>query len=76
MRIRTCYQGETMKPLRVLLEKDGRRFGGPVSYPVGWLPPAPGEKWDGDGKHTVVDGRLGNGDDTWDEVILTVRDTA
>ena len=74
MRIRTCRGGETMKPARVLLEKDGKRWGGPVTYADGWLPPAPGEKWDEDGKYIVVNGRLGQGDDTWDEVILTITE--
>lgn len=72
MRIRACIPGETMKPVRVLLEKGGKRFGGPVTYPAGSLPPGPGEEWDD--RHVVVDGRVGVSDDTWDEVILSIKE--
>jgi hypothetical protein len=72
IRLRACRPGEAMKPVRVLLEKDGKPFGGPVTIPAGTLPPAPGEEWDD--RHVVVDGRVGVGDDTWDEVILRIKE--
>ena len=62
-----------MKPIRVLLEKDGKPYGRPASCPVGFAPPDIGEMWDN--KHVVVSGRHGTGDDTWDEVILTIRES-
>ena len=72
MRTRPCRPGEAMKPVRVLLEKDGKPFARPVTYPAGYLPPAAGKNWDE--KHVVVGGRLGAGDDTWDEVILSIKE--
>jgi hypothetical protein len=72
MRIRVCKPGEAMKPVRVLVEKNGSPLRGPVTYPAGYLPPSPGEYWDE--KHVVASGRLGAGDDTWDEVILEIKE--
>ena len=72
MRLRACGPGEVMKPVRVLLEKDGKPFGGPVTYPAGFLPPSPGENWDD--KYVIASGRLGAGDNTWDEVILSIKE--
>jgi hypothetical protein len=72
MKIRACRPGERMKPVRVLLEKDGNRYGGPVTIPEGFLPPTVGEEWDE--KHVVVGARSGINDDTWDEVLLTIQE--
>ena len=72
MRIRGWWPGEAMKFVRVLLEKDGKPFGGPVTYPVGFLPPNTGENWDD--KHVVASGRFGAGDEKWDEVILSIKE--
>jgi len=64
--------GERMKPIRVLLEKGGQRFGGPITFPADSLPPGPGK--DFDERHVVVDAKAGVSDDTWDEVILTIKE--
>ena len=72
MKLRGCEPGEVMKPARVLLEKDGKTFGGPVTFPAGFLPPGPGEDWDD--RHVVVSGRVGASDNTWDEVILSIAE--
>jgi hypothetical protein len=63
-----------MKPIRVLLEKDGKPYGSVTTYPAGWAPPDVGEFWEEDKKHVVVSGRPGTGDATHDEVILTIKE--
>ena len=72
LKLRACEPGEAVKPVRVLLEKGGKAFGGQVTFPAGFLPPGPGEVWDD--RYLVVSGRIGAGDNTWDEVILTVAE--
>ena len=70
MKPRAFKLGESQKPVRVRLEKDGKPYGSVTTYPVGWAPPDVGEPW-GDGL-TVVSGRPGTGDDEFEEVILIV----
>lgn len=72
MRIRAWKSGEKVKPVRVFLEKSGKRVAGPISYPVSWLPPKTGERWDE--KHLVSSVRIGSGDDTWDELIVVITE--
>lgn len=71
MKPRAFKSGEPKKPIRVRLEKDGKPYGSVATYPLGWAPPDAGEPWND--RLMVVSGRLGVGDDEFDEVILTVE---
>jgi len=74
MKLRVSNPGEPMKPIRVLLEKDGKPCG-EVTYPAGWTPPDIGESLDfANKKHVVVSGRSGMGDAIHDEIILTIKE--
>jgi len=59
------------KLIRVLLEKDGEPYGGPVRFygPTKLL--AIGNAWDDE--HVIVDGRRGADDEECDEVILIIE---
>jgi hypothetical protein len=59
------------KSIRVLLEKDGKPFGGPVTFhgPAKLL--AIGNPWDD--VYVIVDGRRGTDDEDFDEVVLIVE---
>jgi hypothetical protein len=74
MKLRVSNAGEPMKPIRVLLEIDGKPYGSVTTYPAGWTPPDVGEAWEEDKKHVVVSGRPGVGDATWDEIILAIKE--
>jgi len=60
------------KPVRVLLEKDGKPFRGPTTCPSARGLPRVGDQWDD--KHVVVGGKRGKDDEVFDEVILIVEE--
>lgn len=59
------------KSIRVFLEKDGKPYGGPVTFvgPASLL--AIGNAWNDE--YVIVDGRRGTDDEQFDEVILTIE---
>jgi hypothetical protein len=58
-----------VRPIRLLLEKDGKPYGGPVTFHGPALLLAIGKPWD---EYVIVDGRRGTDDAEFDEVILTI----
>jgi hypothetical protein len=52
--------------IRVVLEKDGKRVGGPVTVHSPAQLPAKDRAWD---EYVIVDGRRGTDDEEFDEVI-------
>ena len=62
------------RPVRVLLEKNGIRFGGPSTFPSPSGLPHIGDSWDDE--HVVTGGRRGKDDEKFDEVILTIEKKA
>jgi hypothetical protein len=59
------------KPVRVLLERDGKPYNGPITFAGPGHLPKPGDVWDD--KHVVKSGRRGTDDAQFDEVILTIE---
>jgi hypothetical protein len=60
--------------VRVLLEKNGVRFGGPFTFASPSGLPHTGDSWNDE--HVVTGGRRGSDDEEFYEVILTIEEKA
>ena len=61
------------KPVRVLLVKNGKAYGGTSTFPSPSGLPRVGDSWDE--RHVVIGGRRGKDGDEYYEVILTLEES-